>query len=56
MIALGVAGELSPRFSTAADVGFLGRSFDREGGVQLISPIEQVGADRTHQLRPRVQL
>jgi hypothetical protein len=47
MIALGVAGELSPGFSIAADVRFLGRSFAWEGGVQLISPIEQVRADRT---------
>ena len=56
MAAIGIAGEISPGFSIAADMGFLGRSFAYEGGVQLVTPIEQVNGRRGDGVRPLAQV
>ena len=41
MMAAGLAREVVPSLSIAADVGFLGRALDYAGSVQLVTPIEQ---------------
>lgn len=56
MVAIGLAGELSPGFAMAADLGLVGRSFAYEGGVQLVTPIEQGEASRRDPVAPLVQL
>lgn len=56
MIAVGVAGEVAPGLSIGADVGFLGRAFSYEGGVQLLTPIEQSQARREDRHRTFAQI